>query len=391
MNAPATENAGQMASAAESPGWALRLSNVNKSFEGVQALKDVAFRVRLGEIHCLAGENGCGKSTLIKIVTGVYSPDPGTEIEVFGKRLASVTPASARALGISVIWQDLALFPHMTVAENIAFDESVGMLPRLYTHGASYKRADKILRRLRVDLNLNATLNSLPIAQRQIVAIARALHGHARLIFMDEPTSSLTQSETNNLLKIVKTLSEEGVSVVFVSHRLAEVIEISSRLTVLRNGRLVGVYDTADMTQTRLGHLMTGQDLVSEISARDRTDRRAVLEVEGLNRKGEFRDISLDVKSGEIVGVIGLIGAGRTELAHSLIGMTKPDSGTIRLDGRKIAPRSVRDAIAAGIAYVSEDRLTLGLIQQQSIAANIVITVLKKVLGKLGLISPKRE
>ena len=391
MTASAAEGHREMAGRAGGSGWALRLSDVNKAFEGVQALKDVSFSVRLGEIHCLAGENGCGKSTLIKIVTGVYSPDPGTVIEVFGERHESITPAQARALGISVIWQDLALFPHMTVAENIAFDESVGMLPRIFTRRASYRRTEVILRRLRVELDLDATLNSLPIAQRQIVAIARALHGNAKLIFMDEPTSSLTQSETDNLLRIVKTLSAEGVSVVFVSHRLAEVIEISSRLTVLRNGRLVGVYDTADMTQTRLGNLMTGQDLVSEVSARDCSSRQNVLEVEGLSREGEFSNVSLSVRSGEIVGVIGLIGAGRTELAHSLIGMTRPDSGTIRLNGRTIAPKSVRDAIAAGIAYVSEDRLTLGLIQQQSIASNIVITVLGKILGMLGLISPKRE
>ena len=372
-------------------GWALRLRNVNKAFEGVQALEDVSFSVRIGEIHCLAGENGCGKSTLIKIVTGVYSPDSGTEIEVFGERHASITPALARTLGISVIWQDLALFPHMTVAENIAFDESVGLIPKFFSPGSSYRRAEKALNRLRVDLDLSASLNSLPIAKRQIVAIARALHGNAKLIFMDEPTSSLTQSETDNLLRIVKTLSTEGVSVVFVSHRLAEVIEISSRLTVLRNGRLVGVYDTSDMTQTRLGSLMTGQELVSEVSARDCSGNPPVLEIEGLSRSGEYSDVSLKVRSGEIVGVIGLIGAGRTELAHSLIGMTAPDSGSLRLNGRRISPRSVRDAISAGIAYVSEDRLTLGLIQQQSISANVVITVLNKILGLMGLISPKRQ
>lgn len=370
---------------------ALRLRNVSKTFEGVQALQGVSFEVRRGEIHCVAGENGCGKSTLIKIVTGVYSPDPGTEIEVFGERLTSVTPAQARSLGISVIWQDLALFPHFTVAENIVFDESVGIFPRLHVQSAAYRRAESILKRLRVELDLGELLLTLPIAQRQIVAIARALLGNAQLIFMDEPTSSLTQSETDNLLRIVRTLSEEGVSVVFVSHRLAEVLEISSRVTVLRDGCLVGVYDTGEMTQSRLANLMTGQHLVSEVLARDCTGERPVLEAEGLSREGEFSDVDLTVRSGEIVSIVGLIGAGRTELAHALIGMTRPDSGTIKLDGQKVAPRSVREAIAEGIAYVSEDRLTLGLIQPQSISGNIAITVLERVLGFLGLISPRRE
>lgn len=370
---------------------ALRLRNVSKTFGGVRALQSVDFELRRGEVHCLAGENGCGKSTLIKIVTGVYTPDEGAEIEVFGERLSSITPTRARALGIAVIWQDLALFPHMTVAENIAFDEMVGVLPRLAVQSRYRARVRAVLDRLGVDLDLDARLNTLPIAQRQVVAIARALIGEARLVFMDEPTASLTQSETDALLAVVRTLSRQGIAVVFVSHRLAEVIDVAERVTVIRDGRLVGVFPTEGMTQFRLGELMTGTAHEQAVTARDRSNEAPVLEVEGLTRRGEFEDVSLTIRRGEVLGLTGLIGAGRTELAHALIGMRRPDAGAIRLEGRTVHFGSIRDAISAGVAYVSEDRLSLGLIQPQSIADNVAIPVLDRILGALGLISPTRQ
>jgi simple sugar transport system ATP-binding protein len=370
---------------------ALRLRNVSKTFGGVRALQSVDFEVRRGEVHCLAGENGCGKSTLIKIVTGVYTPDPGAEIELFGESLAAITPARARALGLAVIWQDLALFPHMTVAENIAFDEMVGLLPRLAVQSRYRGRVQAVLDRLGVALDLDARLNTLPIAQRQVVAIARALMGDARLVFMDEPTASLTQSETDALLSVVRTLSAQGIAVVFVSHRLAEVIDVAERVTVLRDGRLVGVYPTEGMTQVRLGELMTGTAHETSVTARDRSEAAPVLEVEGLTRTGEFEDVSLTIRKGEVVGLTGLIGAGRTELAHALIGMRRPDAGTIRIDGRPVRFGSIRDSIAAGVAYVSEDRLSLGLIQPQSIADNMTISVLDRILGTMGVLSPARQ
>jgi simple sugar transport system ATP-binding protein len=370
---------------------ALRLRNVSKTFGGVRALQSVDFEVRRGEVHCLAGENGCGKSTLIKIVTGVYTPDPGAEIELFGERLPAISPSRARALGIAVIWQDLALFPNMTVAENIAFDEMVGVLPRLAVQSRFRDRVQAVLDRLGVDLDLDARLNTLPIAQRQVVAIARALMGDARLVFMDEPTASLTQSETDALLAVVRTLSAQGIAVVFVSHRLAEVIDVAERVTVIRDGRLVGVYPTEGMTQVRLGELMTGTALEYAVTARDRSAAAQVLEVEGLTRHGEFEDVTLTIRKGEVLGLTGLIGAGRTELAHALIGMRRPDAGTIRIEGRPARLSSIRDAIAAGVAYVSEDRLALGLIQPQSIADNTVISVLDRIVGPLGFLSPSRQ
>jgi simple sugar transport system ATP-binding protein len=371
--------------------YAVRLANTSKTFGGVKALDALDFAVKQGEVHCLAGENGCGKSTLIKIVTGVYSPDPGAEIELFGEAKASITPTEAHALGIAVIWQDLALFPHMTVTENIAFDGMVGGLPRPVRRVQARKKVAEVLARLGVDLELDQRLNTLPIAKRQIVAIARALMGDARLVFMDEPTASLTQSETDALLDIVRTLSAQGVAVVFVSHRLAEVLEIAENVTVVRDGRLVGVYPTEGLTQARLGELMTGQTLGTDVFAQDRSAAEPVLQVEGLTRIGEFEDISLTVRRGEVLGITGLIGAGRTELAHALIGMTRPDAGQMRLNGQEIRPRNIRASIAAGIAYVSEDRLSLGLIQPQSIADNTVMSVLDRLLNAVGLNSTRKK
>ena len=370
---------------------ALRFDHISKSFGGIRALKDVSFEVLRGEVHCLAGENGSGKSTLIKVITGVYQPDAGAEMEYFGERVHAVTPAAARRYGIEVIWQDLALFPQMTVAENIAFGDILGARPRLVHRRRMREKAARVLARLGVELDLDAQLSTLSIAERQIVAICRTLVGEARLIFMDEPTASLTHSETDSLLAIVERLSADGVSIVFVSHRLAEVLKISSRVTVLRDGRKVGVYDTAGMTQSHLTELMTGKTFDNAIISRDRSSAPVVLAVEGLTRAGEYEDVNLTIHAGEVVGLTGLIGAGRTELGLSLFGMTRPDRGTIRLNGKPVAFRSNRDAIAAGVAYVSEDRLTLGLVQPQPIADNIVLPVLGKIVNRFDLISTRKK
>lgn len=366
---------------------ALRLDHISKIFGGVHALSDVSFDVRQGEVHCLAGENGCGKSTLIKIVTGVYTPEPGASMEIFGTPVASVTPNSARHLGIAVIWQDLALFPEMTVAENIGFDHMVGNRPRIVNRRAMREAAKAAIAKLDIDIDLDVRLRTLPIAQRQIVAIARALVSDARLIFMDEPTASLSQSETDALLAVVRTLSARGVAVVFVSHRLAEVLEISSRVTVLRDGRLVGVFDTEGMTQSHLTELMTGKTFAPVRAEISSATGEPVLEVEGLTRAGEYEDISFSLRGGEVLGITGLIGSGRTELCHTLFGMTRADHGVIRLDGKVLSLKSNRDAIDHGISYVSEDRLALGLVQPQSIADNLVVPILKRISGASGLIS----
>lgn len=369
---------------------AVRLRHVSKVFGGVRALDDLDFEVGQGEVHCLAGENGCGKSTLIKIVTGVHTPEPGAEIELFGEPVQGMTPLEARARGIAVIWQEFALFPEMSVAENIAFDTLVGARPRRVSHARLRTLAQEALASLGISIELDEPVSTLPIAKRQIVAIARALVGDARLIFMDEPTSSLTQTETDRLLEIVRRLSATGVAIVFVSHRLAEVIDVASRVTVVRDGRLVGVHDTADMTTSRLTELMTGQNFDQSIRFRDLSTATVMLEVTRLTRKGEYEDVTLRIRRGEVLGLTGLIGAGRTELAHTLFGMTRADRGGMSLDGKPVELDSNRDAMRVGIAYVSEDRLSLGLIQQQSIADNIVLPVLPRLSSPSGLLSRRR-
>ena len=370
---------------------AIHFEHISKVFGGVKALHNVAFEVQPGEVHCLAGENGCGKSTLIKIITGVYVPEQGAHMEYFGNQVQAMTPALARAYGIEVIWQDLALFPEMSVAENIAFEAILGNRPRLVNHRALRLSAESVLARLDIDLDLSARLSSLPIAQRQIVAVCRALVAEAKLVFMDEPTASLTQSETDSLLTVVRKLSASGVAVVFVSHRLAEVLEISNRVTVLRDGQMVGVYATSDMTQSRLTELMTGKTFDKVVSARSKLAAKPVLTIENLCRLGEYDAINLTIRKGEIVGLTGLIGAGRTELGTTLFGMNKPEHGTISLNGVPVSFGSNRDAIAAGVAYVSEDRLALGLVQPQAIADNIVLPILPRLANRLGLTSMQRK
>ncbi|NLS00392.1 sugar ABC transporter ATP-binding protein [Rhizobium sp. P38BS-XIX] len=369
----------------------LSLRDINITFGGVRALKDVSFEVRPGEVHCLAGENGSGKSTLIKIITGVYRPAPGAQIEYDGETYSHMSPVTAQQKGIQVIWQDLALFPEMSVAENIAFQTVLGRWPRLVNYRKIRSLAINALKRLGVAFDVDLPLKEFAIAQRQIVAIARALVGEAKIVFMDEPTASLTQSETDHLLDIVRTLSAEGVAVVFVSHRLAEVLEISSRLTVLRDGAMVGVYPTSGMTQSRITELMTGKNFDNHVRAAPKDDQPVVLDVRSLTRHGQFADISLTVKRGETLGITGLLGAGRTELALALFGMTRPHAGTITLDGKQVEFSSNRDAIKAGVAYLSEDRLSLGLIQPQSIADNLVIASLPKIQAGGFLSDEKKE
>jgi simple sugar transport system ATP-binding protein len=368
----------------------LQLAHVSKVFGGVRALSEVEFELRRGEVHCLAGENGCGKSTLIKIVTGVYAPESGARITFDGEPAEALTPGLARQHGIQVIWQDLALFPEMSVAENIAFEMNLGRSLRWVDYSAMHDQARQTMVRLGFDLDLDRPVRDLTIAQRQIVAICRALVAEAKIVFMDEPTASLTQTECRALFAVVRKLSDEGITVVFVSHRLTEIMEISERVTVLRDGRSVGVFDTADMTPERLTELMTGKTINYQVQARDCSTQPLLLEVTGLSRAGEYEDVSFTVGRGEIVGITGLLGAGRTELASSLFGLTQADKGDVRLEGKVISPRSPRAAIEAGIAYVSEDRLSLGLDQRQSIADNIAVTVLDQLL-RWRLLSATRK
>ena len=369
----------------------LSLSSISKQFGGTLALDGIEWSVAPGEVHCLVGENGSGKSTLIKILSGVLAPDAGGAITMDGVVHPSVTPHQARQLGIQVIFQDLSLFPNLTVEENIAIGLELSAPLKPPPRKQMRNAAKAALARLDAKLPLDALVGTLQVAQRQIVAICRGLAANARILFMDEPTASLTRHEVDLLLATVRRLKEQGVTIVFVSHRLDEVVEIAERVTVLRDGRKVGTFPAAEIDDNRLSELMTGESLEHTLSARSISGRRCVLEVNGASRAGEFEDVSFAIHEGEILGLIGLLGAGRTELALALFGMSRLDSGEVAVDGRRLESFSNRAAIAAGIAYASEDRLSRGVNLRQSIADNIAITVLDGLRNRFGLIPFERR
>jgi simple sugar transport system ATP-binding protein len=367
-------------------GSVLRAEGISKRFGGVVALEDVTFDVRPGEVHTLAGENGSGKSTLIKIIAGVEMPDAGA-IVVEDDARAHLTPRQAIALGIEVIFQDFSLFPNLSVAENIAVSSYIAERRRTIRPAALRRIAAEVVSRIGVRLDLDAPVEELSVADRQLTAICRALAQDARIIFMDEPTTALTRREVQALFRVVEQLKQRGVALVFVSHKLEEVLQISERITVLRNGRLVVSGAVSEFDRSALTVAMTGHAL-TETPPPDSLRKAAtpLLEVQGLTSEGRFEDVTFSVRPGEILGVTGLLGSGRTEIAESLFGVVPADSGTITVEGRSVQVRSVEDAIAAGIGYLPGDRLIQGVFIEQSIARNILAGSIDRVTGPADLI-----
>jgi len=364
----------------------ISLENISKSFPGVRALDAVTLTLNRGEVHCLAGQNGCGKSTLIKVISGVYQPDKGSHISIDGKLLTHLTPALSAYYGIQVIYQDLSLFPNLSVMENIAAHRYLPGGNFWVNRRAMRQLAQETMARIGVQLDPSRKVEKLSIADRQLVAICRALAADASLVIMDEPTASLTRHEVNGLLRVVSELKAAGICVVFVSHKLDEVMEVSDRISVIRDGKLVGTYAASKLDSDELAWLMTGQRFsFSHLPERaDRCDT-PLLEVRNLSRRNQYQQINLQLRSGEITAIVGLLGAGRTELCLSLFGITRPDSGEIILDGKPVKLRSNRDAIRHGIAYVSEDRQTEGLIMTQSIFDNLLVPIFPHLRNRLGL------
>jgi simple sugar transport system ATP-binding protein len=369
----------------------LCLENIGKRFGGTMALDGVNWSVQAGEVHCLVGENGSGKSTLIKVVAGVLAPEKDGRMIVQGVVYERLHPPLAKRLGIQVIYQDLSLFPNLSVWENIAIEYELGTPAALIDKKAMRLSAETVLASLDARLSLSVRVGNLSVAQRQIVAICRGLASNARLLFMDEPTSSLTRYEVERLLAVVRRLKGLGVAVVFVSHRLEEVIELAERITVLRDGRKVATLPISEVDDQRIAELMTGSRFEHHVEARHLEDRQPALEARGLTRPGEFVDISFTLHAGEVLGLTGLLGAGRTELALALFGMTMLEEGDVSIAGVPLRLRSNRDAIAAGIAYLSEDRLGLGLNLRQSIADNVSIGVLDSLVDRVGLVPSGRR
>lgn len=367
----------------ESPSYVLDLKNVSKSYGGVKALKNVDFDLKKGEIHCLVGENGSGKSTLIKIISGVEMPDHGSDLKIKGHTFKSLTPIKSVEMGIQVIYQDLSLFPNLSVYENIAMSEYNVNRFSLVNRKKMKQIALEAMTKINVSLNPNKLVRELSIADKQVVAITRAIATDAEIIIMDEPTASLSKYEIDELLKLIIRLQKKGLTIVFVSHKLDEIMSISQRVTVLRDGGKIGTHDATELDERKIEKLMTGKEFENKTPEIRKLSDKKVLEIKNLSRKNNYKDITLDVHEGEILGITGLMGSGRTELALSIFGLNKPDMGEIKMYDQKVSFKNNYDAIQAGIAYVPEDRLTEGLILPQSISTNMIVPIMDRLVNRI--------
>ncbi|HEY3482127.1 MAG TPA: sugar ABC transporter ATP-binding protein, partial [Streptomyces sp.] len=351
----------------------LALEGVSKSFGAVRALRDVSLKLYAGEAHALAGENGAGKSTLIKALAGVHRPDSGTVL-LDGAPVVFHGPADARDTGVAVIYQEPTLFPDLSVAENIY----VGRQPRRslgrVDHKAVREATAALFRRLGVDLDPDQPARGLSIADQQLVEIAKALSFDARVLIMDEPTAALTGSEVARLFGVVRALREDGAAVLFISHRLEEVFALCQQVTTLRDGAWIASEPVAGLTEDDLVRRMVGRDLGELYPKQDAETGDVALSVRRLTREGVFTDVSFDVRHGEIVGLAGLVGAGRSEVARAVFGVDRWDAGEVEVDGRPLRPGAPSVAMAAGLALVPEDRRAQGLVMEMSVERNINLT-----------------
>ncbi|HEU4328178.1 MAG TPA: sugar ABC transporter ATP-binding protein [Roseiflexaceae bacterium] len=366
----------------------IEVRNLSKSFGGVQALRGVQLAVYGGEVHALLGENGAGKSTLIKIITGLHQPDAG-EILLDGRPVRFAGTRDALDQGVAAIYQEPSLFPDLDIAENIF----VGRQPLSggrVDWRRMYEEAGALLGRLGVRLDPRTKARALSVAQMQMVEIARAISLDARVLIMDEPTSSLTEREVEELFVIVRQLRAHGSAVVFISHRLEELFALADRVTVLRDGAYVGTQPMTDVSTDALIRMMVGRSVAELFPKQPVEPGEVLLDVRGLGLPGRFADISFQLRRGEIVGMAGLVGAGRTELAEALFGVAPAATGTILLDGRPVTIRSPEQAMALGIGYVPEDRKLHGLVLQMSIAQNISLPTLKR-FARLGWLDRRGE
>jgi simple sugar transport system ATP-binding protein len=359
----------------------LEMREISKSFRGVQALNTVQFTLRAGEIHALMGENGAGKSTLIKVLTGVNPPDKGT-ITLAGKVIAPASPAEAEREGISTVYQEVNLIPTMSVADNVMLGRQptrAGFLRK----GEMRKRAEEALARIGLRIDVGRPLGSCSIAQQQLVAIARALDVKARLLILDEPTSSLDAAEVDHLFKIMRRLRDDGMAILFVTHFLDQVYAVSDRITVLRNGRFVGEYTTAELPRLQLISAMIGRDFSQMEKLREEKDgpvtsAKRFLDANQVGLKGTLNPVSLELGCGEVLGLAGLLGSGRTETAKILFGITPADTGEVKIEGRDARLKSPRAAVRQGLAFCSEDRKAEGIIPHLSVRENMLLALQAK-------------
>lgn len=369
----------------------LQIEHVSKRFSGVQALSDVSFKIERGEILGLVGENGSGKSTMIKIISGVYEPDKG-DIYIGKHHYKRLIPITSIREGIQVIYQDFLLFPNLSVAENIGINRVIAQRKNIIDWQEIRKKAEEALFRVGVHIPLDTIVEDLSTADRQIVAIARALLEEARLIIMDEPTTALTWREVQQLFHIINGLKKQHISILFVSHKLNEVKEVSDRIMVFRDGKKVLDQEAKDLDVKTIEYYMTGRSISEDFRPfRIQAENIPLLEVKNLSLNHYFINISFKLWHEEVLGITGLLGSGRTELARSLFGELQTDSGEIFIDGKKVSIQNIQDAIALGIGYVPEDRVNEGLFLSQPIINNIAVCTLDDLINRFGVIDFKKK
>lgn len=366
------------------------MRNISKQYPGVRALDDVSLDVRAGECHALLGENGAGKSTLMKVLSGVERKDAG-EILIGGKSVTIESPQQAMDLGISTIYQEFNLVPFLSAGENIFLGhEPGGVLPGMVNFKKLYNDAQELIESVGAKFDAHTPINRLSVAQQQLVEISKATGRKSRILVMDEPSATLTEHELDALFNLIRKLRGEGVSIVYISHRLEEIFSICDRATIMRDGHVIATRDVADLTRDEIIRLMVGRELKEAIPKQAAALGPPALTVKGLNRKGVLHDISLEVRQGEVVGLAGLVGSGRTETARAIFGADGKDSGEIKVHGKIVKIRSPRDAIRYGIGLVTEDRKLQGLVLGMTVRANNTLANLSS-LSILGFIRSGKE
>jgi len=370
----------------------LRIENVSKSFGGVNALENIDLGILAGEVLCLVGENGSGKSTLIKIISGVYSADHG-DLYINDHHYKKIKPVESIKEGIQVIYQDFSLFPNLSVAENLAINKHISSGKKLINWKKFKQFAENGLENINVSLDLEAEVGSLSTADRQLIAITKAVMSEAKLIIMDEPTTALTQQEVKSLFKIINDLKKKNISILFVSHKLNEITEIADRTIIFRNGKKVMDKDAKELTIEAMEFSMTGRKLGSDRlnSNVNLSNISPLLIVENLSLSGNFNDVSFSLNPGEVLGITGLLGSGRNELALSLYGVLPAESGYVKIDGSEVSIRTVQDAKNLNIGYVPEDRIREGIFLKQSIENNISVNSIDRLINKFYLIDKRKK
>ncbi|WP_305365521.1 sugar ABC transporter ATP-binding protein [Daejeonella sp.] len=378
-------NLNKMHSAAEQ---ILRVNSLSKSFFGVKALDNIQFDLKKGEVHALMGENGAGKSTFMKILSGLLKADSGT-ISFNSEQIEKLDVHSIMQKGISMIHQEILMVPELTVAQNIFLGREINRA-YLLDEQAINQKAEDLLKSMGLDIKVRKKAKHLSIAGLQLIEMAKAVSNNARVIIMDEPSSALSEKEVEILFKIIKDLKSKGVAIIYISHKMEEIYQIADRITVLRDGKFIATKNTADLDKSNLISLMVGRELEELFSSNSMAQPEVILKVKNLNKKGKFFDINFDVHAGEVFGIAGLMGAGRTEIARAIYGLDSFDSGEIMLRGKKLEIRSPKDAIREGIGYVSEDRKALGFIPELSVRQNISLSSILN-YSKAWFIDEKKE